>query len=496
MKPPKESGGFFFNAPPQTTPSLGIKSLQTTPSLGTIYNMFKRAIEEHLKDWKKSENRKPLVLRGARQTGKTTAIKQFAKGFKNLVEINLEIDAMQRIFSEMRGIEEIIQSLESAANQRIIPGETLLFLDEIQNSMQAIKALRYFYEKAPSLHVIAAGSLLEVRMKREGWSFPVGRVDFLYLYPVSFVEFLHALKEEIILENMYKCGTNNPIPGPVHEKALSLLADYMVIGGMPEAVNLFLTAKSAAPVRNFQEALLLSFKEDFAKYSNSSDVKYLKLVWDMVPFEIGNRIKYSKISGPAAVSKKISEAFDVLHEAMLVERIFPATSTSLPLARKMKSAPKALFLDIGLCAYALNLNKDQVYKKLINPVFEGALFEEFVGQELLALDSRNRRPLFFWIREEKGASSELDYIFQIKNNLLPVEVKSGSHGSLKSLHQFLLKSGQKLGVRIYGGPLKLEDHEVTIPGQGVIRYKLLSIPFYLVFRIEDLFEKISNSIGR
>lgn len=452
--------------------------------------MFRRNIDDKLEAWKNKENRKPLVLRGARQTGKTTTIKQFAKKFNSFVEINLEIDAMQKIFSEVKDIEEIVKSLESAANKRIIPGETLLFLDEIQNSISAIKMLRYFYEKMPSLHVIAAGSLLEVRMKKEGWSFPVGRVEFLYLYPVTFVEFLKALKEEMILENIYNCGINNPLPNPIHEKTLNLLAEYIVAGGMPEAVNILLTSKSMQAVGHFHESLLLAFKEDFAKYSKSSEVEYLKLVWDRVPFEAGNRIKYSKISGMAAASKKISEAFDILHEAMLIERIYPSISTSIPITKKVKSAPKALFLDIGLCSHALNLNKDQVFQKLINPVFEGALFEGFIGQELLALDSYNRRPLFFWIREEKGASSELDYIFQVKNSILPIEVKSGSHGSLKSLHQFLAKSGQKLGVRAYNGPLKLELQSVALPDGRTIQYKLLSIPFYLIFKLEELVEQI------
>ncbi|MBI5701100.1 ATP-binding protein [Candidatus Saganbacteria bacterium] len=454
--------------------------------------MFKRNIEKDLLQWKTKENRKPLILRGARQTGKTTVIRQFSKEFKHLVELNLEIDAINKIFSEVKNIDEIIQSIESLANQRIIPGETLLFIDEIQNSIPAIRLLRYFYENIPELHVIAAGSLLEVRMKKEGWSFPVGRVEFLYLYPVSFVEFLNALKEDIILENINNCKINKPLAAPIHEKILKLLADYMVIGGMPEAVQLFMSNKSIKLAREFHTALSLSFKEDFVKYSKSSEVEYLKLVWERVPFEIGNRIKYSKLSGTNTASKNISEAFNILHEAMLVERILPTVNTSAPLTRKLKSAPKAFFLDIGLCAHMLNLSKDQIYNKLINPFFEGALFEEFVGQELLALDPRDRRPLFFWTREEKGTSSELDYIIQLNGRLCPIEVKAGSHGSLKSLHQFLYRSGLNLGIRIYNGQLTLEEHSLSLSNSHVIQYKLLSIPFYLVFNIENIINQISK----
>lgn len=448
--------------------------------------MFKRNIEADLKRWKNKDNRKPLILRGARQTGKTTVIRNFAKEFKNFVEINLEIDVLNKIFSEVRDIKEIIQNLESAANQRIIPGETLLFLDEIQNSVTAIKLLRYFFEEFPALHVIAAGSLLEVRMKKEGWAFPVGRVEFLYLYPVTFNEFLKALNENIVLDQISNCKIGAPISAPTHEKILGLLASYLAVGGMPEAVKIYLADKSLKMVRELHEDLFLSFKEDFFKYSKSSEVEYLNLVWERVPFEIGNRIKYTKLSGMNFISRKISEAFDILHEAMLIERIFPTINTRPPLANKPKAAPKALFLDIGLCTYALNLTKDQILGKLLNPAFEGALFEELVGQELLALNPRNRQTLFFWTREEKGASAELDYIYQSDNQLLPIEVKTGSQGSLKSLHQFLFRSGQKIGIRIYSGPLKSEIHQVSMPHGVQISYQLISVPFYLVYRLPEL----------
>lgn len=454
--------------------------------------MFKRNIEKGLLIWKNKKNRKPLVLRGARQTGKTTIIREFAKTFNNLIELNLEIDSVRKIFSEIKNIKEIVQSIESITNQRIVPSETLLFLDEIQNSVEAIKLLRYFHEELPALHVISAGSLLEVRMKKEGWSFPVGRVEFMYLYPASFMEFLIALGEDVILEHIHNYEINKPLPDPIHKKILNLFAAYTVIGGMPEAISLFLSQNSFRPVREFQKSLSLSFKEDFAKYSKESEVEYLKLVWDRVPFEIGNRIKYSRLSGTGAISQKISKAFDVLHEAMLVERIFPSVSTIVPLTRKLKATPKALFLDIGLCTCALNISKDQIYDKLINPLFEGAIFEEVVGQELLALEAYDRKNLFFWTREEKGTSSATDYIFQVNNRLFPVEVKAGSHGSLKSLHQFLFRSKETLGIRIYNGQLKVEEHAVSLPNSQKIQYKLLSLPFYLVYKIKDILASMEN----
>ena len=452
--------------------------------------MFNRKIEANLQEWKDRSKRKPLILRGARQTGKTTLVRKFASRFGRLIELNLEKDAIRKIFDEVRDIKQVIQSIEGIANQRIVPGESLLFLDEIQNSVSAIKLLRYFYEEMPGLHVIAAGSLLEVRMKKEGWSFPVGRVEFLYLFPVTFEEFLSALGEDVLMDALLHYQPDKPLPIPLHEKLTDLIADYMIVGGLPEAVDTYAKSRSFASVKNCHETLVSSFKEDFAKYSKASEVEYLKLVWDRVPFEIGNRIKYSKIAGSNAASHNISRAFDILHEAMLVERIFPTTHLALPLAAKPKASPKAVFLDIGLCCHALHLTKDQVKEKILNPVYGGALFEEFVGQELLSSDFQHRNPLYFWTREEKGTCSELDFLVSVGNRIIPVEVKSGSHGSLKSLHQFLCRSGTSLGVRVCNRPLQIEDHLLTTPDGKQLNYKLLSLPFYLVFRLPDILELI------
>lgn len=448
--------------------------------------VFNRKIEKELLEWKEKPKRKPLILRGARQTGKTTIVRKFAEQFRNLVELNLEKDSSQKIFSEIRDIKDVVQSIEGVTNQRIIPGESLLFLDEIQNSISAIKLLRYFYEEMPGLHVISTGSLLEVRMKKEGWSFPVGRVEFLYLYPVTFEEYLSALGEGVLLDMLQSCSIRKPLPGPLHDKLTNLVADYIIIGGMPEAVYEYINSHSFISVKKIHEALTLSFKEDFVKYAKGAEVSHLKLVWDNMPFAIGSRIKYSKIAGDAARSNDISGAFDILHEAMLVERILPTTHLSLPLVKKSKASPKAILVDIGLCSHVLKLTREQVGERLLNPVYGGALLEEFAGQELLALDVHNREQLYFWMREEKGACSELDFLIPNENGLIPIEIKSGSHGSLKSLHQFLMKSRTNLGVRIYSGPLKIENHSVKMTGEEILDYQLLSIPFYLIFRLNEI----------
>ncbi|HBQ21540.1 MAG: hypothetical protein A2Z91_02195 [Deltaproteobacteria bacterium GWA2_38_16] len=453
--------------------------------------MFVRKSDQELQKWKNKEIRKPLIFRGARQTGKTTLVRNLGRQFENFIELNLEKDANRKIFSEVQDIKEVVKSIEGVSNKRVIPKKTLLFLDEIQNSEVAIKLLRYFYEELPNLHVIGAGSLLEVRMRSEGWSFPVGRVEFLYLYPLTFDEFLLVNGEEILLQSLMELKIGSSLPRPVHDKLVGLLSDYMVVGGMPEAVNEYIKNGSFITVKQCHEILVSSFKEDFAKYSKGAETEHLKLVWDRVPFEIGKRITYSKLAGSEVRSKEISRAFDILHEAMLVERIFPTTQTQPPLVRKPKAAPKAIFLDVGLCTESLHIAQKQIHAQLIDPFYQGGLLETFVGQELLACDFYNRNTLFFWIREEKGSSSELDFLVPFENELIPIEVKSGSHGSLKSLHQFLSRSSYTIGVRFYNqAALKVESHLVTLPTGTKLQYRLLSIPFYLIFRWREILKNI------
>lgn len=450
--------------------------------------MFPRLIEKSLSDWRVSPSKHPLVIRGARQTGKTTLIREFGKKFDVFIELNLEIEANRKIFPGIISIKEVITSIESVTGKKIIPDRTLIFLDEIQNCPTAIAMLRYFYEDAPRLRVISAGSLLEVRMKKEGWSFPVGRVEFMYLYPVTFEEFLNALGEDVLLQFLRAFNVGEKIPAVVHDKLIGLLADYMTVGGMPQAVSEYLIDKSFVAPRKIHEILIATFKDDFAKYSSTAGVEYLTAVWNYVPFEIGNRIKYSAIGGIQSHSQYISKAFDVLQSAMLVERVFPTTQVKLPLVKKHKAAPKPVFVDIGLCAHSLGLTRDQVKDKLIDPRYTGALCEQFVGQELLASNFHKREELYFWVREEKGASSELDYIIQAGDKLLPIEVKSGSHGSLKSLHQFLSRSGGKTGLRLFQGPAGKEDHDVILPTGDRLKYSLISLPLYLAVRISSLVE--------
>ncbi|QQR81180.1 MAG: ATP-binding protein [Deltaproteobacteria bacterium] len=439
--------------------------------------MFQRFLLKNMQEWQKRASRKPLIIRGARQVGKTTLIRNFGQGFESFVEINLEKDAALGLFQVVGNAQDLLRTIEGFSGKRIIPGKTLLFIDEIQNSNIAIQMLRYFYEECPELHVIAAGSLLEVRMKKEGWSFPVGRVEFLYLFAATYPEFLEALGETVLLE-MLSQAFQKPLPLPLHEKATDLLVQYLIVGGMPAAIQTYIETKSFLEVHRQHEILLTTLKEDFQKYATKGEVTYLKAVWDQLPYKMGQRIQYTGFG--ISPSQAVGHALDILHEAMLAERIYPTIHLNPPLLKKEKAAPKILALDVGMSLFQLKVTPLQVKDRLLRPEYEGGLWETFVAQELMALQTTHRDPLYFWVREEKGASSELDFLILMGDKLMPIEVKSGSHGALKSLHQFLARQGGNIAIRFYNGLPADDQMTVTLPDQKKIQYRLISLPLYLV----------------
>lgn len=452
--------------------------------------MFQRHLLKKMQDWQQRSSRKPLIIRGARQVGKTTLIREFGQEFESFVELNLEKDEVRALFKVVGNAMDLLRMIEGFCGKRIIPGKTLLFIDEIQNSMTAIQMLRYFYEESPGLHVIAAGSLLEVRMKKEGWSFPVGRVEFLYLYAATYPEFLEALGETVLLE-MLPQALQNPLSMPLHEKAFDLLVQYLVVGGMPAALQAYLETKSFLEVNRQHEILLTTLKEDFQKYATQGEVPYLKAVWDQLPYKMGQRVQYTEFG--VSSSHAVSHALDILHEAMLAERIYPTIHPKPPLMKKEKAAPKILSLDVGMSLFQLKVTPLQVKERLLRSEYEGGLWETFVGQELLALQSAHRDPLYFWMREEKGTSSELDFLLSIGEKLVPIEVKSGSHGSLKSLHQFLARQEGNFAIRFYNGVPQDDTVVVALPDQRKIQYRLLSLPLYLVHWVEKMVGYPSSS---
>ena len=397
---------------------------------------MKRFIVEKLLSWSNDPRRKPLILRGARQVGKTWAVKEFAKqqfqGRIHLVDFEKHPD-LHKIFAPNLDIKRILSELELFFNRTITPGEDLLFFDEIQSCPRAIMALRYFFEDLPDLSVIAAGSLLEFALR--DISFPVGRVQFLNLYPMTFVEFLIATGKDMLAQKL--------VSGPlhlsenIHQMFLEQLRFYFFVGGMPECVKTYRDDGKLVNVFALQEDLIQAYRADFAKYAPYSDKRCLNAALTNIARSVGKQIKYSHLadSFSSATNKK---AFELLTMAQVARKIPSTSAAGLPLGASASERKfKALVLDIGLMQSLCGLNvNEQIFNKDLLSIYNGALAEQFVGQELLACGSEN---LYYWARDAKSSSAEVDYLIENNGEIIPLEIKSGAAGRLKSLH-LLLKS--------------------------------------------------------
>ncbi len=414
--------------------------------------------------WKSSSTRKPLILRGARQVGKTYIVRELGRRFKHFVEINFEaLPSAKAIFAKELEPEQLIRDLSLLVEQPIIPGETLLFLDEIQETPAAINALRYFYEKLPNLHVISAGSLLEFALEQVG--IPVGRVEFLYMYPMSFIEFVATCSTPSLLKQLTQ-QPFEPFSPIIHEKMLTLLGYYIAVGGMPEAIQHWKDTQDLTIVQNTHRQLAEAFIDDFEKYAKKTELKYIALLFKRIPQLLGERFVYTNISDTYR-KRELEPCFDLLEKAGVAHRIYASSGQGLPLgAEAALNIFKPLFLDIALAQTILGislkewiLNADQA---LIN---KGNIIEAMIGQELLALsDPRGKQQLYYWQRMERSSNAEVDYLVQAHQSIIPVEVKSGKTGHLKSMHQFLEKYPQTpYGIRLSSDIYHQYDKIITYP---------------------------------
>ena len=410
---------------------------------------MKRIIDYFLADWATRANRKALLLRGARQVGKTYAVRTLAKRFTHFLEVNLESDqSAQRIFEGTLDPEVMITALSALYKTPIIPGKTLLFLDEAQAMPRAIIALRYFYEKMPTLHIIAAGSLLDFAIEEIG--VPVGRVEFLYLYPVSFAEYLAAAGYGALLHLIAKNKPSSPLNEALHTKAMGLLGEYMVVGGMPEAVAQWLETKDALGITAVHQSLLSAYLQDFSKYARRAQIKYVKEIFNATPHQLGHKFKYAAIEGEFR-KRELAPALDLLVTANIATKVFCANGNPFPLAAGIQPQDyKVLFLDCGLAQTALGLDHAQWF---IEPTreasYRGSLTEAFVGQELIAYASpTHKEPLYYWHKETRLTAAEIDYLIEIHGTTVPLEVKAGTGSTLRSLHTFLEMHPKSLyGIR-------------------------------------------------
>lgn len=442
-----------------------------------------RSIEKALLDWKQTKDRLPIILRGARQVGKSYTIEKFGRdNFEHTVVANFEFNRKLNSCFDTLDPDIIVGKIETLTKTNITPGNTLLFLDEIQSCPEAVLALRYFKEKMPELHVIAAGSLLEFILNDLNFSFPVGRVEFMYQRPLSFLEFLLNHGETKIVERLKELNLKNPLEPVFHEHLLQLLRQYLLVGGMPAVLNIFLESKSYRQARQRQNVILQTYFNDFSKYATKASHKYLQELFEKAPFLVGQKFKYSSIA-PDAKARDVKVSLEQLKWIGLIHKIFFNQASGIPLrSQKKDNSFKLAFLDVGLLQSATELDYDSTFNEDILQINSGVIAEQFVGQELIAYSGfYDSKELYFWEREKKTSTAELDYVAQYGRYIVGIEVKAGKTGRLKSLKQFMEEKNSPLGVRISTNPLSFENN-------------VLSVPLYLISMLPELILEAIKSI--
>ena len=408
-----------------------------------------RKIDEELLKWKVNGQGKPLLIRGARQVGKSTAVRHLAKSFDHFLEINFEGQRnVHKLFEGDLDPKELCGNLSILFNVPIVPGKTLLFFDEIQACVPAISSLRFFFEKYPELHVIAAGSLLEFALA-ELPSFGVGRVRSLFMYPLSFDEYLQAVGELKMLEAKRKATANKPLPEPLHQKLVNHVKRFLLIGGMPEVVSAYTKHNDLTQCGQALDDLIASLKTDFAKYKKKIPFLRIAEVFDSVVQQSDGKFIYSR-STSTANHNQIKEALELLIMAGLVIPVTHTSANGVPLgAQANLKKRKMQLLDTGIFQHLLGLNlADVLFENDFDAINKGAIAEQYVGLELLKSASCYRQEaLYFWHRESKSSNAEIDYVVQKGIKIVPVEVKAGTKGSMQSLFLFMEEKKSDFGIR-------------------------------------------------
>lgn len=449
-----------------------------------ICNMFKRDIIQRLIVWKNSDGRKPLVLRGARQTGKTTVVNMFAENFVQYIYLNLENEEDKSIFNKFKSIHELVKAIFFVKNKTLNILPTLIFIDEIQEVPKALTMLRYFYEEYPQYHIIAAGSLLESLFNNK-ISFPVGRVDYMVLNPCSFREFLYATNELNSLEQYEK----GKIADYAHNRLLKLFHDYTLIGGMPEIVMRYSETNDFSSLKQIYNSLSISYIDDVEKYaSGNNQTQCMRHVIQSSFYEASTRIKFQGFGKSAYSSREMSEALRTLEKAFILKLIYPTTQTSPPYLADIKKSPRLQVLDTGMLNYFSGLQVQILGTNDLNSIYQGRIVEHIVGQELIANQDDILHPIKFWIRDKKESSAEVDFLFPYNGRMIPVEVKSGATGKLRSLHLYMDLSEESLAIRLCAGECRIDLVE-TASGKT---YQLHSLPYYLAGNIKKYLDSFAS----
>lgn len=433
--------------------------------------MFERNLEKELKKWKDSPIRKVLILCGARQVGKTSVIRKFgAENFNHVVEINLEQKEQRLWFDSVQSIDDFSTRVELYLKKRLTDGQTLLFIDEIQESPSVLELLRFFAERRPGLHVIAAGSLLEAKTGGK-WRVPVGRVEYMYVYPLTFFEYLTAIGESQWRQYLEKLNIGETITGG--ETLKKIFLDYMLVGGLPEAVASIAAGGGIGTVKEIQGRLQGAYGDDIGNYARDTEKKYLELVMTTAPKLAGSLFKYENMGESGYRGREVREAVDTLEKIMLLTQVKAINTTTLPIFSKPKRAKKMIWLDIGLVNLA-NKSHEAIFERS----YQGRLMEQIVGQTLVAGGARKRTEVFYWARDKDVGSAEVDFVLQSGEKLVAMEVKSGGSREMKSLFSMMSDGGERVvPMRVGWNGWGTETYRYD---QNT--YEILSLPFYLLER--------------
>lgn len=452
---------------------------------------MKRTAELYLDIWLKNPRRKPLVLRGARQVGKSTLIRQFASSHKLVLnEINLERHlTLAKVFASL-DIKRICAELDAIVGHPVTAPGSILFLDEIQAVPEALPALRYFQEDLPALPVVAAGSLLEFTLADHSFSMPVGRIDYLHLGPMTFREFAEAVEPDVLrwLDSLVQ---EVALPEAAHVKLLNLMRRFCFVGGMPEAVQALVETGSLQESVAVHGRILQTYEDDFAKYARQKDLVLIQEVFHKLPALTGRKVKYVNFTREA-LSRDVKAALDLLRKARVCHAVFASSCSGIPLlADGTSEVWKPLFLDVGLMNHACGLDwlalerMDDV--KLVN---EGAVAEQFVGQHLVYQRGMGEPPaLAYWLREGRDTNAEVDYVVSRGQDIFPVEVKAGKSGMLRSLRQFVLEKHPAKAFRFDTNPQGRQTIVCNSSQGDLASFELISLPLYAVCELPRLMDR-------
>lgn len=436
---------------------------------------MERKAETDLKSWFDKKDRLPLIIRGARQVGKSTLVKLFAQRYQlDLIEINLEKQRLTSVNNTDFDIQILLDEIQ-IKSKKIITAKTILFFDEIQESPNLLKYLRYFYEERPELAVISAGSLLEIALKKEDFSFPVGRVEFYHLGPMTFTEFLKASGNQFLAEKISALD----LTPPVVNEAKKLLATYYYVGGMPKAIKVFIEENSLVPVREVQEQILQTYIADFPKYNSRINIERIERVFYATVSQLSKKIIYQKLD-PGANSRDTKKVLELLIDARVILKCAHSEGNSVPLMGEIDdSIFKVYFLDVGLVNAIMGLDFQSIDHEMKNNFnTKGMIAEQFVAQHLAYLHNEKRGPeLFYWLRDKGSQKGEIDFLIQKKNEIIPIEVKATATGHLKSLFYFSKEKKKEKAIKI-----SLDDYSVTRSSHKIndqnVEIELTSLPQY------------------